>query len=222
MKSVLEADSIEKSYGHNTILSDVYLKCETGDIIGILGRNGCGKSTLLKIIYGVISAEHKFVRIDYQLRHKAYKYANEISYLPQDNFIPKHFNVSKAISLFLSKDKLSEFYDDSYIESIKNQKVKNLSGGELRYLEIKLILCSDSKFALLDEPYNGLSPVMINITNKLIVERAKHKGIILTDHNYINVLKISTQIYLIKDCSTKKLKNEKELIQYGYLNEGML
>ena len=147
MKSLLEADSIEKSYNYITILSDVYLKCQTGDIIGVLGRNGCGKSTLLKIIYGVIPAEHKFIRIDYQLRRKAYKHANEISYLPQDNFIPKHFKVSKAIRLFLSKEKVSEFCDDSFIESILNSKIKNLSGGELRYLEIKLILYSDSKFA---------------------------------------------------------------------------
>lgn len=222
MKSLLEADSIEKSYNYNIILSDVYLKCKTGDIIGILGRNGCGKSTLLKIIYGTIPAEYKFVRIDHQLRRKAYKYPNEISYLPQDNFIPKHFRVSKVIRLFLSKENVSEFCDDSFIKSILNSKINELSGGELRYLEIKLILYSDSKFALLDEPYNGLSPIMINVTNQLIEECAKHKGIILTDHNYNNVLKVSTQIYLIKDCSTKKLKDKKELIQFGYLNDGML
>jgi len=222
MKSILEADSIEKSYNYSTILSDVYVKCETRDIIGVLGRNGCGKSTLLKIIYGIIPAENKFVRIDSQLRRKAYKYANEISYLPQDNFIPKHFKVSKAIRLFLSNEKMSEFCADSFVQSILKQKIKNLSGGELRYLEIKLILYSDSKFALLDEPYNGLSPLMIHLTNKLIVEQASHKGIILTDHNFNNVLKVSTQLYLIKDCSTKKLKDKNELIKYGYLNEGML
>ena len=147
MKSILEADSIEKSYNHTTILSDVYLKCETGDIIGVLGRNGCGKSTLLKIIYGIVSAEHKFVRIDYKLRRKAYKYVNEISYLPQDNFIPKHFKVSKAIKLFLSKERVLAFRDDTFIGNIINQRIKDLSGGELRYLEIKLILYSDSKFA---------------------------------------------------------------------------
>lgn len=222
MNSILEADSIEKSYNYNTILSDVYLKCETGDIIGVLGRNGCGKSTLLKIIYGIIPAEHKFVRIDYQIRRKAYKYANEISYLPQDNFIPKHLKVIKAIKLFLAKEKVSDFCDDSFIESILNQKIRNLSGGELRYLQIKLILFSDSKFALLDEPYNGLSPIMVNLTNELILKQSQHKGILLTDHNYENVLNVSTQLYLIKDCSTKKLKDKKELIQFGYLNDGML
>lgn len=222
MKSILEADSIEKSYNYKTILSDIYLKCETGDIIGVLGRNGCGKSTLLKIIYGIVPAEHEFVRIDYQLRRKAYKYPSEISYLSQDNFIPKHFKVSKVIRLFLTKENISAFCDDEFIESIFNQKIEKLSGGELRYLEIKLILYSDSKFALLDEPYNGLSPVMINLANQMITERAKHKGIILTDHNYNSVLKVSTELYLIKDCSTKRIKDKNELIRFGYLNEGVL
>ncbi|WP_117883879.1 ATP-binding cassette domain-containing protein [Aureibaculum luteum] len=222
MKSILEADSIEKSYNQTTILSDVYLKCETGDIIGVLGRNGCGKSTLIKIIYGIIPAEHKFVRIDNKIRRKAYKYPSEISYLPQDNFIPRHFKVLKAVQLFLSKETVLEFIDDSFLKPLLNHKIRELSDGELRYLEIKLTLFSDSKFALLDEPYNGLSPLLINLTNQLIIERAKHKGIILTDHNYNNVLKVSTQLYLIKDCSTKKIKNKKELIQFGYLNEGML
>ncbi len=222
MKNILEVDSIEKSYDFKIILSDVYLKCETGDIIGILGRNGTGKSTLLKIIYGILPAEHKFVRINYQIRRKAYKYKNEISYLPQDNFIPKNFKVSKVISLFLNKNSITTFYEDVFIQQIYNQKVNQLSGGELRYLEIKLILFSESKFVLLDEPYNGISPIMMNSINDLILKYSKYKGIILTDHNYNNVLKVANQLYLINDCSTKKLKNKQELIHLGYLKEGML
>ena len=222
MKSLLEVDSIEKSYDYKIILSNVYLKCETGDIIGVLGKNGTGKSTLLKIIYGILTAEHKFVRIDNKVRLKAYKYKNEISYLPQDNFIPRNFKVSKAISLFIDKKNVKGFYEDSFIQQIYKQKVNQLSGGELRYLEIKLILFCESKFVLLDEPYNGVSPIMIDSINEMILKSSKNKGVILTDHNYKNVLKVANQLYLIKDCSTKKLKNKQELIQLGYLKEGML
>lgn len=221
MKNLLEVDSIYKHYDNKMILSDVYLKCETGDIIGVLGRNGTGKSTLLKIIYGIISAENKFIRINYKVRRKAYIYKNEVSYLPQDNFIPKHFKVSKAIKLFLNKSKIASFSEDSFIQQVYDKKIKHLSGGELRYLEIKLILCDDSKFALLDEPYNGISPILIKNINELIVKHSYKKGIILTDHNYKNVLKVATQLYLIKDCATKKLKNDEELIRFGYLKEGM-
>lgn len=116
MKNLLEVDSIEKSYGYKIILSNVYLKCETGDIIGVLGRNGTGKSTLLKIIYGILPAEYKFVRINHQIRAKAYKHKNEIQYLPQDNFIPKNLKVSKAISLFIVKKNTPDFYDDAFIQ----------------------------------------------------------------------------------------------------------
>jgi len=222
MKKLLEVDSIYKSYDNRMILSDVYLKCETGDIIGVLGRNGTGKSTLLKIIYGIVSAENKFIRIDYKVRQKAYMHLNEISYLPQDNFVPKYFKVSKAIRLFINKNKMLDFNNDQFIQQIFNKKIYQLSSGELRYLEIKLILCNDSKFALLDEPYNGISPILVKNINGLIVKHSHEKGIILTDHNYRNVLKIATQIYLIKDCATKKLKREEDLIRFGYLKEGML
>ena len=61
---LLEIDSVQKSFDNKNILSDVYLKCETKDIIGLLGRNGSGKSTFLKIVFGIESADFKFVRID--------------------------------------------------------------------------------------------------------------------------------------------------------------
>ena len=61
MKYSLEVDSVNKSYNDNSILSDIYLKCETNDVIGIFGRNGSGKSTLLKIIYGTLNADYKFI-----------------------------------------------------------------------------------------------------------------------------------------------------------------
>jgi ABC-type lipopolysaccharide export system ATPase subunit len=222
MKHLLEIDSVYKLYEYRNILSDVYLKCETGDVIGVLGRNGTGKSTLLKIIFGIISAENKFIRIDHKIRNKAYIFSNEISYLPQDNFIPKHFRVSKAIRLFINKNKNLEFRNDDFIQNIYTKKVNQLSGGELRYLEIKLVLCNESKFALLDEPYNGISPILVKEINRLIIKYSNEKGIILTDHNYRNVLDVTNQLYVIKDCATKKLKDKEELIRYGYLKEGML
>ena len=87
-KSVLEVDSVQKQYDGKIIVSDVYLKYETADIIGILGRNGSGKSTLLKIIFGIVTADFKFVRVDGVVKSKTSELLNEISYLTQDNFIP--------------------------------------------------------------------------------------------------------------------------------------
>jgi ABC-type multidrug transport system ATPase subunit len=221
-KSFLEVDSVQKQYDGKIILSDVYLKCETCDIIGILGRNGSGKSTLLKIIFGIVNADFKFVRIDGEVKSKTSDLLNEISYLSQDNFIPNLFSVKKTILLSIAKDKLREFYADEMIQAILNKKINHLSGGELRYLEIKLILFNSSKFVLLDEPYNGLSPIVIDKINQLIIENSSKKGIIITDHNYENVIKISTKLVLMKEGKLHHLEGKDELVEKGYLKASMI
>lgn len=222
MKHILEADSILKYFNHKLVVSDVYLKCETADVIGLLGRNGSGKSILLKIIFGMVPADHKFVRIDGKLKQNTAELLKEISYLPQGNFIPKHFSVQKAIQLSISKEQQTVFCEDLMIQSMLHKKISHLSGGELRYLEIKLILSNPSKFALLDEPYNGLAPVMVEKVNVLIKENAKSKGVIITDHNYQNVIAVATKLILMAAGKTNPLKDKTELIEKGYLKQGML
>lgn len=222
MKHLLEVDSVIKRYDDKLIVSDVYLRCEIGNIIGLLGRNGSGKSTLMKIIFGVVHAETKFIRIDGKVKNKVSQLMNEVSYLSQDNFIPQNLTVKKAIDLSIEKSVRIDFYLDDMISPVLNNKICQLSGGELRYLEIKLILSKSSNFILLDEPYNGLSPIMIEKVNDLIIENSKNKGIIITDHSYENVIKISTKLILIKEGKTHHLKDKKELIEKGYLREGMI
>ena len=221
-KHLLEIDSIQKNFGHQSIVSDVYLKCETGDIIGILGRNGCGKSTLLKIIFGVVSADFKFVRIDGEVQLKTEALFRDISYLHQDSCIPKSLSVKKAIQLSIPKEELLDFYADEMIHNIRDKKTRHLSGGELRYLEIKLALRNPSKFVLLDEPYNGLSPLMGEKINQLILDNSARKGIIITDHNYQNVISVATQLTLMKEGKLHYLKDKIELVEKGYLNSEML
>ena len=220
--SILEVDSVQKQYDGKIILSDVYLKCETGTVLGLLGRNGSGKSTLLKIIFGIESADFKFVRVGGKVLSKTSELLKEISYLPQDSFIPNSFSVQKTIQLCIAKEKVKDFCADAMIQSMLGKKIKHLSGGELRYLEIKLILNNDSKFVLLDEPYNGLSPIMVENINALITTMSATKGILITDHNYENVIKISTELALMKDGKMHHLKDKNELVEKGYLKFGML
>lgn len=221
-KHLLEIDSVQKNFGLQSIISDVYLKCETGDIIGILGRNGCGKSTLLKIIFGIVPADFKFVRIDGVVQLKPEALFQEISYLHQDSCIPRSLSVIKAIQLSIPKEYLDNFYADEMIQNIRDNKIAHLSGGELRYLEIKLVLRNPSNFILLDEPYNGLSPLMAEKINQLILDNASQKGIIITDHNYQNVISVATQLTLMKEGKLHYLKDKMELVDKGYLNSGML
>lgn len=216
-KHILEVDGIQKKYGERVILSDVYLKCETSQIIGLLGRNGSGKSTLLKIIVGLVEAPNKCIRIDSVSKNNKNNVFDEISYLSQKQFIPNHFSVKKAILLSIDKQKIKFFCEDEFIQSVLNKKINHLSSGELRYLEIKIVLFNPSKFVLLDEPYNGLSPIMIDAVNELIKVNSGKKGIVITDHNYKNVIKISTQLVLIKEGKTHYIRNNAELVAKGYL-----
>lgn len=219
MPNLLEIDSVIKSFHGRQILTDIYLKCETGEIIGLLGRNGTGKSTLLKILFGVLPADNKFIRIDGKVLPHPYKTTNELCYLPQHNFLPKHLSVLKTIKLYLSKSKVDSFLNDPILSPVADSKTNNLSGGELRYLEIKLLLSTNCKFLLLDEPFNGISPLMTESIKALIAEKSKSKGIILTDHDYHNVIDVATRYCLIFDGGIKEMHDKNELVTWGYLSE---
>jgi len=215
-KHILEIGGIQKSFSNKLLLSDIYLKIQTGEIIGLLGRNGSGKSTLLKIIFGIIPASGKSIFIDRISKNNS-SVLNQISYLCQNQFIPNHFSIFKTISLSIDKQNVALFCEDDFLKPLLNQKIRDLSFGELRYLEVKLILFSNSKFALLDEPFSGLSPKMIEIVVELIKENALQKGIFITDHNYRNVMDIATDLLLLKDGKLHKINEKAELFQKEYL-----
>src|SRR5687768_6057724 len=93
----LEADSIQLEINGRKILRDIYLKCETGKITGILGRNGQGKSCLMKIIYGSLECE-KSVRFDDAAQYEPFKRPDLLLYLPQFNFIPKALSLKRIFN----------------------------------------------------------------------------------------------------------------------------
>jgi len=215
--SILQIDSINKTYNNKHILKDIYLKMNTGDIVGILGRNGSGKSTLLKIIFGTLEAESKFIKIGDKVFNKIYKEECIVKYLTQNDFLPKQSKIKNIIKIYLEKDRINNIVNDKFIESIISKRIKHLSGGELRYLEVKLLMNLESKYILLDEPFNGVSPILVTEIKKTIIENSSKKGIILTDHDYRNVLSIANKIYIIVNGSLKEIKNNEELKYYGYI-----
>ena len=217
MQNILEADSIRKDFGDKQILTDIYLKCQTGDIIGLLGRNGTGKSTLLKILYGTLYTDHKHISINGIPLNQPFKSKGAISFLNQNNFLPKHMTANQIIQLFDHHLDKKDFFEDSVLSKVSNTKIKNLSGGELRYLEIKIILNLDSKFVFLDEPFNGVAPIHIEIVKELIKAQAMTKGIILTDHDYSNVLDIANKYIILFDGGLRILKTKQEFIDWGYI-----
>ncbi|WDF63212.1 ATP-binding cassette domain-containing protein [Flavobacterium sp. KACC 22763] len=216
-KHILEISGIQKSFNDKLLLSDIYLKLETGQIIGLFGRNGSGKSTLLKIIFGIVPALDKSIFINGISKNNSSVLLNEISYLHQNQFIPNHFSVFQTIRLSVDKQKIFVFCEDDFLKPLLNQKIKDLSFGELRYLQIKLMFFNQSKFVLLDEPFSGLSPKMIEIVMLLIKENSEEKGIILTDHNYKSVIGIATDLRMLKEGKLRVINKKAELISEGYL-----
>jgi len=217
MPNLLEIDSVVKTYDNRQVLTDIYLKCSTGEIIGMLGRNGTGKSTLLKILFGTLQSECKFIRIDGKVHNQAFKSINEVCYLPQDSFLPKEFSVKKITELYMGKNDARNFFEDSVLSDLAKNKIEHLSGGELRYLEIKLLLSLPAKFILLDEPFNGVSPLLVESIKTLIKQKSKTAGIILTDHDYRNVMDVANRFCLLFDGGIKHITDKMELEKWGYL-----
>jgi ABC-type lipopolysaccharide export system ATPase subunit len=124
---------------------------------------------------------------------------------------------NQIIQLFDNHLDKKDFFEDSVLSKVSNTKIKNLSGGELRYLEIKIILNLDSKFVFLDEPFNGVAPIHIEIVKELIKAQAMTKGIILTDHDYSNVLDIANKYIILFDGGLRILKTKQEFIDWGYI-----
>ena len=155
----LEVNSIQLEFDGRRILSDIYIKCETGKITGLLGRNGQGKSCLMKIMYGDLKCE-KSVRFDSVSYHEAFKRPDLLRYLPQFNFIPKALTLRE---IFKDFDLDYSTFVKPFPEFIKKYKstIRSLSGGEQRLIELYIVVKSKSQFAMLDEPFTHLSPIQI-------------------------------------------------------------
>lgn len=215
--SRLHIDSLTKSFNEKRILRDIYISCETGKVIGLLGRNGTGKSTLLKIIFGTEKGDSQFIRVDDKVLQNQMERKERIAYLPQYSFLPKGIKIKKLISLFCTKENADQLFKSDLIKPFLNETSGSLSGGEKKIVEVILMVYSNSKFVLLDEPFNALSPKMISEIQKMIKEQSQQKGFIISDHRYQEVLDISDEIYLLSDTYLKQIKDFKELQQYNYL-----
>jgi len=214
MNHRLEIDSIQLAFNNRSILSDIYLKCETGKITGLLGRNGQGKSCLMKIIYGTLSCE-KSIRFDTIAQQTAFKRPDLLLYLPQFNFIPKNLTLKRIFTDF--ELDFSNFlvafpeFTNHYQSSIAN-----LSGGERRLIEIYVIVKSKSQFAMLDEPFTHLNPLQIAKVQTLLLNEKENKGLLITDHMFRYITTISNNLYVLNNGKTYLTKDISDVESLGY------
>jgi lipopolysaccharide export system ATP-binding protein len=213
----LKVDSVQLSFNDRKILQDVFIQCKLGESGGLLGRNGSGKSSLLKIIFGSLTASYRFVSINDEYIYKGYN-QNRIAYLPQHNYLPNGIKINKLARVLIDDAFWDEFTNQEIFEKHQYKTVGQLSGGELRMLETLMIVYNKANFILLDEPFTHISPIQTEYLKPVIKACAKRKGIIITDHQYYNVLDISDRLVILEDGCTKPVTGNDDLVTFGYLS----
>lgn len=219
INNLLEIQNLNKSFGNRELLKDITFKCETGDIIGLFGRNGTGKSTLLKIIFGVLSADSlKLILNSSSINPKNIISTKTIGYLPQETFLPKNLKVRDVIPFFFENgDDQDKIFYSPKVVSFENNKVGNLSMGQLRYLELLIVGNLNHPFLMLDEPFSMIEPLYKDVIKDLIIKFKQTKGIILTDHYYEDVLQVTNRNILIKNTTQIVINNVDDLRKNEYL-----
>ncbi|MBX0288832.1 ATP-binding cassette domain-containing protein [Hymenobacter sp. HSC-4F20] len=193
---VLEADGIQVQFGERRILSDIYLRVQTGQVVGLLGRNGCGKSTLLQTIFGGRHVADASVRVNRRRVVPAYREPGLLNYLPQVPLLPPRLTVAEAARLLRvdARQALAAFPE---LLTQLARPVGELSGGTARLVQVLLLLHAHTCFSLFDEPFTGVMPVHIEQLADLIRQTKARKGILLTDHRYAEVLPLCDVVYLL-------------------------
>ena len=218
MNHTLEVDSVMLEFGPKRVLQDVYIKCETGKITAILGRNGTGKTCLMDIIHGMLKAGNQSVRLDGKAFLRASRSSSDMRYLTQLNYIPKVLRLKRIFKDF--KLDYSEFVDHfPEFEKYYNLRLRKLSGGERRIVEIYMIIASETKFCLLDEPFSHIMPVHTETIKDLIIRGKKNKGILITDHMYEHIAEVYDELYVIRNGKTYLTKSMQDLETLGYLRQ---
>lgn len=220
----LRAEHLFKKYKARTVVNDISVRVEQGEIVGLLGPNGAGKTTCFYMIVGLIKPnEGKIFLEDEEITDlPMYQRAKRgIGYLAQEASVFRKLTVEENILAVLemrnySKQERRE-KTDQLIEEFSLQKVRknlgmSLSGGERRRTEIARALAVDPKFVLLDEPFAGVDPIAVEEIQS-IVARLKNKniGILITDHNVDETLSITDRAYLMVDGKLFKAGTAEEL-----------
>ena len=210
----LQINKVSKTYGNKKVVRDISLSIKRGEIVGLLGPNGAGKTTTFYMIVGLVKPDSGAILLDKINITKLPIYlrgAKGIGYLPQEPSIFRGMNVEdNLLSIIEVEEKnknkhqiiLQGLLNEFNISHVRKSKSLVLSGGERRRLEIARTLASNPKFLLLDEPLTGIDPVSIEEIKTIIKTLTKKNiGVLITDHNVRETLKIVDKVYIVNEGS---------------------
>lgn len=209
-RMMLRSENLVKKYGKRTVVNQVSINVQQGEIVGLLGPNGAGKTTSFYMTVGLITPnDGKIFLDDLDITdYPVYKRARAgIGYLAQEASVFRQMTVEDNIAAVLEMTKTSREYQKDKLESLiaefRLQKVRKnrgnqLSGGERRRTEIARCLAIDPKFIMLDEPFAGVDPIAVEDIQQIVWKlKDKNIGILITDHNVQETLSITDRAYLL-------------------------
>ena len=209
-KMILRADNLVKKYKKRTVVNNVSVEVEQGEIVGLLGPNGAGKTTTFYMIVGLIKPNEGQIFLDNENVTGLPMYRRAklgIGYLAQEASVFRKLTVEENIMAVLEMTKLSKREQKEKMEALLEEFSlthvrKNigmvLSGGERRRTEIARALAVDPHFVLLDEPFAGVDPIAVEEIQGIVAKlKEKNIGILITDHNVNETLSITDRAYLM-------------------------
>lgn len=208
--SLIETNSLVKSYRQHRVVNGVSIHIAEGEIVGLLGPNGAGKTTTFNMVVGIVRPDEGIVSFqgDDIVKEPMHQRARRgIGYLTQEPSVFRKLTVEQNIlaileTCHLSRSertvRLNHFLDELELADLRDRKAYQLSGGEKRRLEITRALVTGPKILLLDEPFSGIDPIAVYEVQKILRRlREQGMGILITDHNVRETLKLVDRAYLI-------------------------
>ncbi|AXE28710.1 LPS export ABC transporter ATP-binding protein [Chromobacterium phragmitis] len=231
-RSVLAVSRLKKRFKKRTVVKDVSLSIESGEVVGLLGPNGAGKTTSFYMIVGLIGADDGDIRLDDEAitRYPMHQRAQlGLGYLPQEASIFRRMTVEENIAAILEisglkgkelEKELDLLLDDLNIGHLRENNALSLSGGERRRVEIARVLATRPRFILLDEPFAGVDPIAVIDIQKIIsFLKERGIGVLITDHNVRETLRICDRAYIISDGSVLASGQPEELVNNERVRE---
>ncbi|MDF0606104.1 LPS export ABC transporter ATP-binding protein [Neisseriaceae bacterium TC5R-5] len=230
--STLKVEHLKKRFKKRTVVKDVSLDISSGEVVGLLGPNGAGKTTSFYMIVGLIGADGGEITLsDQTITHYPIHQRARLGlgYLPQEASIFRKMTVAQNITAILQiaqfkgeelEKELDLLLDDLNIAHLRDSNALSLSGGERRRVEIARVLATRPRFILLDEPFAGVDPIAVIDIQKIIsFLKEKGIGVLITDHNVRETLRICDRAYIISDGSVLAAGKPEELINNDRVRE---